>query len=260
MNSPTTAWTAIGYPSTVPDFSNDQNTGQDEDDIIGNSTHPAFYIAFDDAGTLLLTDGVLGFRVRLGAETNPAGYGHSLVIGIDGDLDGALDVFALVDNTGADEIAIYEASGGANTSPGTTGITNTGTSYGETASNYDWSPVTVTIDPSATLFDLDADGNTDRFLSFAVPFQDLVNRLAAVGIAGVDQDTPIRYVIGTSTNGSSFNQDIGGPNDAIDSPSSWTTLGAMSLASAPAASLVPEPGTGLLLGFGLFGLAARRRR
>jgi hypothetical protein len=47
-------------------------------------------------------------------------------------------------------------------------------------------------------------------VSFAVPFQDLVNRLALRGITGVDQTTSFRYVLGTGTNASTLSQDIAG--------------------------------------------------
>ena len=260
MNSPTTAWTAVLYPNSPPDFSNEQGTGQEESDIVGNLAHPAFYTAFDDAGTASLIDGMLGFRIRLGADKNPAGFGKGALVGIDANSDGALDLFALVDNTGANKIALYDPGSGTNTSPATTSITTTGISYSETSSNYNWSQVTISIDPTATIFDIDADGNTDYFLSFAVSFQDLVNRLALRGITGVDQNTSFRYVLGTSTNASTLNQDIAGPNGGTSSAVSWVGLDAISNPGAPGGSSpVPEPGTASLLGLGLLALARLRR-
>src|SRR5678816_4288666 len=65
-SSPTTGWTAISYPTLLPDYSDDQQTGIPEADIVGDLLNPAFYTRFDDAGTPSLTDGNIGFRVRVG--------------------------------------------------------------------------------------------------------------------------------------------------------------------------------------------------
>src|ERR1700746_3782438 len=73
VTSPTTNWTPVTYASGNSDPSTDQQTGSEEGDIVGNTTHPAFYTAFGDAGTPSLTDGTIGFRGRLGADANPAG-------------------------------------------------------------------------------------------------------------------------------------------------------------------------------------------
>jgi hypothetical protein len=262
MNSPTTSWTTVLYSSGGPDWSNDQDTGQGEADIVGNLAHPAFYTAFDDAGAGSLTDGMLGFRIRLGEDQNPPGFNKNAVVGIDANLDGALDVYVMVRNTGGgstNRIAIFNAGATANTSPATVSISSTGPTYVETTLNYDWSAVTATIDPSATITDLDNDGGVDRFLSFAVPLQDLVNQLALLGITGVNQDTPFQYVIGTSTNASQLNQDISGPNGGTTSTSTWAALGANTLPYSAAGMQVPEPGTAFLMGLGLVGLGLARR-
>jgi len=257
---PTTGWTPVVYASVQPDFWDDDQAGSGEGDIVGDASHPAFYTAFDDAGTAALTDGMLGFRVRVGAEANPAGFSQVVAVGIDGDLDGALDLFVLVDHAGQNQLAIYDAGTGANTSPSTTTISPTALTYAETGSNYDWRPVDVVIDPSATIFDVDQDGAVDHFVSFAVPFQDLVNRFAVLGVANVDQETGFRYVVGTSTQANSLNQDLGGPDGGEASTSTWAVLGAVSMTFTAAGSPMPEPGTGLLLGLGLFGLGLTRRR
>ncbi len=260
-DGPTTAWTPVLYASVQPDWADDQQTGIPEADIVGDAAHPAFYTAFDDAGSAALTDGMLGFRVRIGAEKSPLGFSQVVAVGIDGNLDGALDLFVLVDNGGSsDQLALFDAGSGANTSPSTTTISSTGLTYPETPANYDWSSLTIAIDPSALTFDVDQDGDVDHFVSFAVPFQDLVNQFSLLGIPNVNQDTPLRYMLGTSTQANSLNQDLGGPNGGTGSASTWDALGGMSLTYSAAGAPVPEPGTGGLLGLGLLGLGCLRRR
>lgn len=258
--SPTTAWGAIAYPGLVPDWSDDQRTGIGEADIVGSDVDPAFYSQFDDAGTADPTDGTLGFRVRLGSDKNPPGFEHFLGVGLDADGDGALDLFLGVDNSGSgDQIGIWDPGTGLNVSPSTTSIVNPPAfSYPETAASYDWRPVDGTIDPAASTFDVDADGDTDYFLTFAVPFDDVVAALAARGIAGVDETSPLRYVLGTSTQSNALNQDLGGPDGGTDSDLTWEELGA--LASPSPANPVPGPGVAVLVGTALAAGVRRRRR
>jgi hypothetical protein len=256
-SGPTTDWTPIFYPSATPDAGDDQSTGVDEADIVGDLTHAALYVSFDDAATPLATDGNLGFRVRIGTEKTPAGFSQVLAVGIDANQDQAIDLFLLVDNQGQDRIAIFDPGTGANTAPSNTSISSTGTTYVEGPGNYDWSPVDATIDPLASSFDVDADGQTDYFLSFVVPLQAVVDALAANGVTGVDESTALGFVVGTSTQANSFNQDLAGPTGGVNSSSGWGVLGAVSSPTAPSA--MPEPDSAALLGLGLAALACLRR-
>jgi hypothetical protein len=262
--SPTTDWTAVSYPTLIPDYVDDQQTGLGESDIIGDVTHPALYISFDDAGTPSATDGNLGFRVRLGADRPPSGFTHFFGIGLDADLDGALDLFLAVDNSGnPDQLGIFDPGTDLNTSPDTTSIVTTPlVSYAEIASNYDFSAVDATIDPAATIFDFDADGETDFFLTFVIPFQDIVNALAAKTIPiPFAEDSEFQLVAGTSTQPNALNNDLGGPDGGTSSAQTWSDLGAMSTTFAPGDLLLtPEPDTAALVGLGLIGLAAAKRR
>jgi hypothetical protein len=62
----------------------------------------------------------------------------------------------------------------------------------EASANYDWRAVDSTIDPLATIFDLDNDGKVDFFLSFVVQFADVVNALVAAGFPAFDDRTPVQ--------------------------------------------------------------------
>jgi hypothetical protein len=243
VSAPTTAWTTITYGSNAPDPSNDQQTGSSEGDIVGNAAHPSAYTQFGDAATPSTTDGTIGFRVRVGADVSPAGFKTALFVGIDANRDGALDLFVGVNNSGsADTIGIWNPGNGANISPNTTTIVSTPlVSYTQTALNYNWSAVSLTNDPTVgTATDLNGDGKNDYFLSFSVPFNDVVTQLSARGITGFDQNSPLSYVIATATQANSLNQDLNGVGGNYDANSSWSTLGVQSDGITPAGTPVPE--------------------
>jgi len=262
--SSTVGWTPIAYPTLLPDFSDDQRTGIPEADIVGDTSNPAFYFRFDDAGTPSTTDGAIGFRVRIGADKNPSGFGHFMGVGIDADADGALDLFLAVENSGnPDQVGIFDAGAGANTSPSTTSIVSSPlASYALSVSNYDFGDVNATIDPTATTFDIDADGDTDQFLTWVVPFADLVAALAGQGIPGFDDGSAMRFVLGSSTQPNALNQDLGGPNGGTSSTSTWSTLGAFSNSATAAGGFapIPEPNMATLVSLGLLALAVSARR
>jgi hypothetical protein len=182
------------------------------------------------------------------------------LVGIDADLDGSIDMYVVLDNTGQDSITLYTVGTDTNTSPNTTDTVATSYTYTETALNYDWSAVSVVNCSECTALDLDldVDGNNDYFLSFAVPFDDIVAVLAMDGITGVTPSTQISYVIGTSVTPNAYNQDLGGVNGDPPTPATlWSDMDALSVPAG--INPVPEPGTAMLLSFGLGILAASRR-
>lgn len=241
--SPTTGWTAIRYGGVNGfDPTVDQQTGSAEGDLVGNSTHGSVYTFFGDRNTPSLTDGDLAFRLRLGADTSPSGFKTAAFIGIITDrASGKIDLFIGVNNSGqSDQIGIYNPGTGLNISPSTTTIVSPAlVTYAQSSSNYGWTPVTATIDPNATNFDIDAGGQTDYFLTFSIPFADIISQLAARGITGIDQNSNFSYVIATSTQGNSLNQDLNGVGKNYNTSSTWGTLGALSDPTQPIAA-VPE--------------------
>ena len=231
LSSPTTGWTAIRYSNNNPDPSNDQQTGTSEGDIVGNLLHASAYTIFGDAGTPSLTDGTLGFRVRLGGDLNPSGFKTALFVGIDANQDGKIDLFLGVNNSGsADTVGIWNPGPGLNVSPNTTSIVATPlVSYVPVAGNYNWSQVDTTIDPSVgTATDIDGGGQTDYFLSFAVPLSDIIAQLASLGITGFDQNSTLSYVVATATQANSLNQDLNGVDKNYDGAMTWSLLGVLS--------------------------------
>jgi hypothetical protein len=261
LTAPTTSWTPIQYSNNNPDPSADQQTGSPEGDIIGNAAHPSAYTMFGDGNTPSLTDCMLAFRIRLGADTNPSGFKTALFVGIDANSDGKLDLFLGVNNSGsADTVGIWNPGAGANVSPSTTTMDSTPlVSYTPTASNYYWSAVTTTNDPSVgSETDLDGSG-TDFFLGFAIPFSDIVAQLAAAGIA-FDENSTLTYVIATATQANSLNQDLNGVAGSVNSSLTWSQLGVLSNPmTASGLAAVPEINPALWVGLLLVAVAAQRR-
>jgi hypothetical protein len=254
--SPTTSWTPITYGSNNPDPSNDQQTGTGEGDIVGNQDHPSLYTAFGDAGTPSVTDGTIGFRVRLGADDSPPGFKAAFFVGVDANHDGALDLFIGVNNSGSSNvIGIWNPGTGANTSPNTTTIVSTPLfSYVITASNYSFLPVNTTIDPTVgTAIDLNGDGKNDYFLTFTVPLADVITALNAKGINGITQDSQFSYVAATATQANSLNQDLNGVGKTYDPNATWSSLGTLSDPFSASGVPVPEPSAGII---GLMVIAA----
>jgi hypothetical protein len=260
-SSPTSSWTAVFYPST-PDPTGDQGTGDKEGDIVGDTSHAALYTTFDDAGTPSATDGNLAFRVRLSGDSNPPGWENFVVVGLDAGEDALndIDIYLGVDGQGSgDNLGIYDPGAGGNTSPSTTTLTSVPSlSWALTATNFDWSPVDGSIDPGVTNTDFGADGN-DFFLSFLVPFDDIVAELLADGI-GVDETTAFRYVLGTGNQPNALNQDVGASSGSWSDTTTWDALGALSSPLAPVPVPEPSPLSLALLGLILLSAGARRQR
>jgi hypothetical protein len=181
-------------------------------------------------------------------------------VGVDANHDGALDIFMAVDNSGSNQNLTFQDTGaGLNNSPNTTTVVTAQPQFTilQTAANYSYTFVN-SIDPVVNNIDLNGDGNTDAFLSFRVRFagasgepglQDALTTLAGINITPA---TSLSYVIATSTQNNSLNQDLGGVDHGINSSITWVQLGGLSkLVNIDGTdSAVPEPGTATLLCFG----------
>jgi hypothetical protein len=248
--APSTQWTPIlSSGGTIPDPIGDLQTGSGEADIIGNLAQPAFYMKYNDGGVSGPTNGWVGFRLRLSADVSPAGFKGAAFVGVDANLDGRLDLFIGVNNQGSgDQIGLWKPGTGLNISPSTTTLVSPpAKTYAETASVFNFGAVNATSDPLATLFDLDGAGKPDHFLSFVIPFPDIVSQLEAQGISGFTRNTPMRLVASTATQDNSLNQDLNGVAGGINSASTWEELGGLSQPySFSSTSPIPEPPSGPL--------------
>lgn len=258
-NSPTAQWVPILYGNgNYPDPSADQQTGSAESDIVGNVGEPSLYMQYNS--------GYLGFRLRVGADVSPAGFKGDAFIGLDANGGTALNLFIGVDNSGSpNQLGIWDPGTGLNTSPNTTSIVSTPLfTYTETSTDYGFTSVNATINPGATNFDLNADGKTDQFLTFYVPFTNVVSALAARGITGFTTNSPMELVAATATQPNSLNEDLNGVSGGINSSLTWSQLGGISELYSPAGvAPIPEPSVKTLYSFAggvtLFHFIRRRR-
>ncbi|BCU77998.1 hypothetical protein llg_27130 [Luteolibacter sp. LG18] len=246
------------------DVADDHQDGNTSSDIVGTATNPAFFTTFSDNGSASHTDGTLGFRVRLdaagGKSGNPALDGM-VWVGIDANQNGSVDAFVGVNVQGASTtIEIRDSGSGANTSPSSTALaTSTAFSYATTSANYNYRAVNYTTD-GGTTNDLSTSSNDDPdyYVSFTIPFANLVSFLNSQGIAITDQ-TGLRYVVATSSATTSLNQDVAQMTGGLTSTTSWQSLGAFSPTMNAAGQAVPEPAAALLGALGALGLLRRRR-
>lgn len=267
-----TNWTPVLYgPSVFPDPFTDQQTGSDEADIVGSLTRASFFTRFWNGGTTnILNDGTVGFRLRLAGEKSPAGFSTAAIVGMDVTSDGAIDLFVGVNNSGsADSINIWRPDpGSSNNSPATADLITTPLfTWSQASTNYSWMVSSVANDPGHSIFDIDNNGSTDRFLTWVVPFASLISAFNTVGITNINEVTSVRYMAITATQENSFNQDINGITNGISSSTTFQALGVLSQdLSINPLTVVPEPSTAAMLGLaaigavGFLGLRQRARR
>jgi len=206
---PSNGWTPVTVsPDTqttvyMSDPRGDQQTGQGADDFVGTSTNPGMFLNFGTVNG----EQSLGFRFYM-SRYESKGFSGNLRVGIDADGDGDVDIFLgprLGGSAATQGIVFQNPGNGLNVSPSTTTI---GTNYGRiafTPDNYNYQPLTSTLDPNW----VNIGTNTNSVISFSVPFSSLQNSLGALGI-NIDTNTMLSFIAFTSTQSNAINQDLYG--------------------------------------------------
>ena len=258
---PSSAWTPI--PGNY-DYLGDHQTGQPAGDIVGSGSDSGFFVTFDNNGAASSSDGTLGFRLRLdaagGNSANPQ-FDRVVWVGIDGNGNGSVDLFLGYSAQGSTRtLGIFAPGTGTNTSPSTTSIAASPTnSYSITSTNFNYRPVNFATD-GGTTNDLTPGGiDRDYYLSFSVPFADIAAALG-LGANDIPDQRPLRYVLATSTQMNSLNQDLGGIQGGVNSNSTWESLGGFTPLMNASGTVIPEPSAAVLSWLSLLALAGIRRR
>ncbi|MFC4993448.1 PEP-CTERM sorting domain-containing protein [Rubritalea tangerina] len=272
IDAPSSAWNSVSYKS-VADDPTDSNGAQHEE-LVGTALVPFFFTAFDDNSTPSnKTDGTMYFRTRHADADNKGNFSSNLFIGIDANKDFVLDAFVGVNSSGnSNDIFIASPDFSASNDSVNDSKIDRGTETSVTINpgvNYNWRKLTAAdfSDPTDSL-DLDGaqDGSEDDYyLSFSVNFNTLSSVLSTNTGTTVDEDTALRFVVGTSTQNNSFNKDLGGLNGSGDFGTAFSLLpngGPVSeqFSATGTPILVPEPTSSMLLASGLLLACGIRRK
>lgn len=266
LNSSTAEWYAITYIGAAQtDFVSDSRTGIDEADLVGSVVgasplQTAFYYRYDS-----VSDQV-GFRLRVASDSNPPGYTGALWVGFMFDAGDSIDLFTgYINKNSTNTLGFYDPGAGANTSPSTTTVVDNTPLYSEvvTASNFLWTPVTVGPtgnDPvTGGINDIGSYGGVDYFATWVLSFNSLRAAALTQGFT-ITSSSAFRFVVGTSEQPNSMNQDLNGVSGGTTSTSTFATLGAVSPTVTSLGGVIPEPSSSLLAMLGMMALLARRRR
>jgi hypothetical protein len=293
-------WHPILLPGTVTasygvgDFADDQQTGgqfTNASDIVGDTqgtiggSNPGAYIAFHgEAGPS--PEGMLAFRVRLGAQHGQqGGYYHDVVhFGIDGDGNGTIDVYvSYVNNSGnanVGSIKIFKVItanqpiAGSVVGDSPNNSTPSGSSFYSIAAteNYTFSykPVVTNVNTAGTnhggtgaVLDVDSDTKNDYFLSYAISWSTLAAQMKTLSGVTVNPNA-LRFFVATARQDNQINQDIYGLKGDFTNAQKdmkWTQLGLITgTYRLDDIVTTPEPGTIGLCGAALVALWVHQRR
>lgn len=238
----------------------DQQTGQIEDDLVGGTDIPGFFIRF---GQISGVDAV-AFRLIENKPMLSKGvptFSGQVSVGMDSDGTGSIDIVFTAIGKNQGKGINYQAPGtGTNDSPSTTTLGSPVLITAFTASNFDYRLVDSTIYPGYTQVGTDP----DAVLTFALTLAQVNAALAAVNQPAITPTTLVRFIAFTSTQTNAINQDIYGSSGIsgavrFDAPGGGFTE-FTDLTGQP----VPEPstvvGVAALMGVGLWVRWRREKR
>lgn len=248
------AWTNKLTGGIITDAPSDQQTGQGQDDFVGNTTYAAFQ---QKAGQINGVDSII-FRARMDTYDTQHGFGGMLTLGLDLDGNGTLDLLVQADDKSQTKGVWFAQPGtGANDAPSTT-------TWGNFAGK-------ITFNSSTYNYQQAGDGSTfngtpDAFVTFAISFADLQNGIRTYAKGAFSNYTLtyaslISYIAFTTTQGNAINQDLLGVPKNYSTSTTYANLGALT-PQISAWGQVPEPATYAQLGALLLagGFVAWRRR
>lgn len=248
------AWTtSTGVAMT--DTLGDQQTGQGQDDFVGDFKQQAGYIGAETTKSIM-------WQTQM-AKYDSKGFNGRIELGMDLTNDGGLDLIMMVtDKNGVQDITFATPGTGANNSPSTSswGNFNTTGVLSLTSSTYNYSTVPTT----ATSYG----SNTNAYVTFAISYTNLqaaIRAYAGTAFSSfvVTDLTSMSFVAFTTTQGNAINQDLFGTSGNINSASTFSSLGAGTSYIRPGGGPIPEPAAffqlGGLLGVGALGFFLRRR-
>lgn len=235
-----TGWTIGGTSTLMTDAAADQQTGQGQDDFVGDGTNIAFA---QTAGTMTIggvTRDYLAFRARMNTY-DANGFSGILTLGLDLDGDGDLEILVSADDKSQTKGIRFATPGtDLNNSPSTTSWGSWSNPSGTTlfdANTYNYQQTTVS----------NFGGTADALVSFAVTFSDLQAAIRALGGTwtnfNVTYGTMISFIAFSTTQGNSINQDlVGAAKISSKTTTTFSSLGAITPA-INAYGVVPEPAT-----------------